>query len=746
MKKTVLSLTFLFVIKLAFAVEGMWLPLLLSMLNEKEMQSMGMKMTAEDIYSVNKGSLKDAIVSIGGCTAEMISPMGLMLTNHHCGLGQIQAHTTLENDYLGKGFWAKSLREELPARGMIATFISRIEDVTKQALNGVTEGMDPRQRQSTIDKNLNDIRANCKKESWEDVMIRPFFHGNQYFLFVTVTYRDVRLVGAPPVSIGKFGADTDNWVWPRHTGDFSIFRVYAGKDNLPAEYSADNVPFKPKHFLPISLDGIKDGDFTLVFGFPGRTNQYLPAVAVKQIVDVLDPTRIAIRDKTLAIWDGAMRSDAAIRIQYTSKQAGLANSWKKWQGEVLGLTRTKAVQKKQSFEKDFQKAVNANKTLSARYGNILSEFERLYAEIESFALAKEYYDEITQRNVELLRIAGQVNRLVKTYESEGAPGFEAAKKRTQGMLQDFYKNYNPGLDQKVFAELMEMLMKKVDTQFLPAQLIAMTTNADVDYQELAAQVFMKSMLTGPDKLNQAFQKTPDELMLAIKSDPACFIAQQLSETYNATIIGKYNELDAQINALQQTYMKALMETFPNRRFYPDANSTMRVSYGKVGGFQPRDAVSYTSQTYLDGIMEKYIPGDYEFDIPEKLRQLHAAKDYGVYGENGKMPVAFIASNHTTGGNSGSPAIDAHGNLIGLNFDRVWEGTMSDYNFDESLCRNIMVDIRYVLFIVDKLAGASNLIQEMKLVHPKKLPAKAAPRKAEGQHTPIDGKQLKTIKQ
>ncbi len=746
MKKLILSLTFLFAVRVAMAVEGMWIPLLLSMLNEKEMQSMGMKMTAEDIYSVNKGSLKDAIVHLGGCTAEMISAQGLLLTNHHCGLGQIQSHTTIENNYLGRGFWAKTLKDELPNRGMSATFISRIEDVTKQALMGVTDAMDKRLRQSAIDKNLNDIRTNFKKEAWEDVMIRPFFHGNQYFLFVTVTYRDVRLVGAPPVSIGKFGADTDNWVWPRHTGDFALFRIYAGKDNMPADYSPDNVPYKPKHFLPISLDGIKDGDFTMVFGFPGRTNQYLPAVAVKQIVDVLDPARIAVRDKTLAIWDGAMRADMETRIQYTSKQASLANSWKKWQGEVLGLTRTKAVQKKQNFEKDFMKVVNGNKDLIAKYGNILSEFEKLYTEIEPYAVAKEYYDEISLRNVEILRFAGQVNRLVKILENEGAPGFETAKKRTQDQLNGWYKNYNPGLDQKVFAALMEMLMKKVDAKFLSPEMVQMVTTSDIDYLEMANQVFQRSWLTGPDKLQAIFQKTPEEIVKAIQGDPACVIAQRMTDAYNAEVIGKYNELDEQINALQQTYMKALMETFPNRRFYPDANGTMRISYGKVHGFQPKDAITYNTQTYLDGVMQKYVPGDYEFDVPEKLRQLYEAKDYGRYGENGRMPVAFIASNHTTGGNSGSPAIDAYGNLIGLNFDRVWEGTMSDYNFDESFCRNIMVDIRYVLFIIDKFGDAGHLVNEMKLVYPKTKPAKAPSNKVEGQFVPKDGKPIKEAKQ
>ncbi len=718
-KKLILSLTFLIAVRFAaFAVEGMWLPLLLGLLNETEMKSMGMKMSAEDIYSVNKGSLKDAIVQFGGgCTGEIISPKGLLLTNHHCGFGQIQSHSTLEHNYLEDGFWAKTMDAELPNPGLTVTLISRIEDVTAAVLKGVTEAMDKRTRQSTVDKNLDEIKKSWKKEAYEDVMIRPFFHGNQYFLFVTVTYRDIRLVGTPPSSIGKFGADTDNWVWPRHTGDFSMFRIYAGKDNLPADYSKDNVPYQPKHFLPISLDGIREGDFTLVFGFPGRTNEYLPSYAIEQIVDVLDPAKIAVRDKTLAIWDAAMRSDAQVKIQYASKQASLANAWKKWQGEVLGLTRTKAVLKKQEFESKFEKAVAANPAFK-KYATILDDFENLYEDIRPYAETKDYYDEITSRNVELLRIASQTNRLVKAYENEGQAGFDSFNKRLQGFLDGFYKNYSPAIDQDVFAALMEMMLKKVDKAYLPEYFTKKAAEYG-SFEAMAKDIFEKSWLTNPKAAMTMLSKSPNDVMIAIQTDPACQLASAFDQTYNEKVVSKYNEYNEQIEALQQTYMKALMEVFPNEKFYPDANGTLRCSYGKVQSYQPRDAVSYTPVTYLDGVMEKYVPGDYEFDVPAKLQELYKARDYGNYGIAGRMPVCFIGSNHTTGGNSGSPAIDAYGNLIGLNFDRVWEGTMSDYNYDISLCRNIMVDIRYVLFIVDKFAGATNLIEEMKLVHPKR---------------------------
>ncbi len=717
MKKFFFSLTFLLLVKIAaFAVEGMWIPLLLSLLNEKEMQSMGMKMSAEDIYSVNKGSLKDAIVQFGGgCTAEIISPQGLLLTNHHCGYGQIQEHSSLEHNYLEEGFWAKSTKEELPNPGLTATLISRIEDVTAAALVGVTDGMDKRTRQSAIDKNLNDIKAAAQKEAWEEVMIRPFFNGNQYFMFVTVTYKDVRLVGAPPSSIGKFGADTDNWVWPRHTGDFSIFRIYADKDNRPAEYSKDNKPYQPKHFLPISLDGVVDGDFTLVFGFPGRTNEYLPSYGVQQLVDVLDPAKIAVRDRTLDIWNAAMRADAEVKIQYASKQSGLSNSWKKWEGEVLGLKRTNAVQKKKEYEAEFAKIVNLDPNFK-QYAGLLPEFEQLYKNIEPYALTKDYYDEITSRNVELLRIASQMNRLVKAYENEGEAGFEKMKTRLAAGLEDFYKDYRPEIDQKVFAVQMELMAKKVDKAFLPDYFLNLVKNGD--YEALAENIYTNSFLTDSDRAIATMGMATGDIMKAIQNDPAYLLAKAFDDTYNEKVVGKYNEINERIADLQQTYMKAQMEVFKNKTFYPDANSTMRCSYGRVQAYKPRDGVSYSTKTYLDGVMEKYVPGDYEFDVSAKLQELYKNQDYGQYGEGKRMPVCFIGSNHTTGGNSGSPAIDAHGNLVGLNFDRVWEGTMSDYNYDISLCRNIMVDIRYVLFIVDKYAGAGHLVKEMKLVHPK----------------------------
>ncbi len=719
MKKLILSLTFLFIVRFAFAVEGMWLPMLLGLLNEAEMQSLGMKMTAEDIYSVNKGSLKDAIVQFGGgCTAEIISGQGLLLTNHHCGFGQIQSHSTLEHNYLEDGFWAKTLKDELSNPGLTVTFISRIEDVTAAALAGVTEDMDKKTRQSTIDKNLDAIKKAAKMETYEESMIRPFFAGNQYFMFVTVTYKDIRLVGTPPSSVGKFGADTDNWVWPRHTGDFSMFRIYADKNNLPAEYSADNVPMKPKHFLPISLDGVSEGDFTLVFGFPGRTNEYLPSYAISQLADVLDPARVMVRDKTLAIWDGAMRADAQVKIQYASKQASLANAWKKWQGEILGLHKTGAVAKKEQYEADFKKIVLTNPKFT-KYQNLLPQFEQLYRDITPYAEAKAYYDEILGSNVEILRLAGRFANLMKAYDKNGMAGLSDEIRDLKPWLAGFYKNYRPEIDQKVFAAQMEVLVKHTNKDFESTTLTQMLANAGGSYEQFAANMFKDATILDSTAAFALLDKPHDEVLRGVISQQICQLVINLRDVYTQKISPKYNEYNDQIDNLQSTYMRAQMEVFTNKKFYPDANSTMRCSYGQVQGYHPQDAVTYSAQTYLDGVMEKYVPGDYEFDVPARLRELYEKKDYGQYGESGKLPVCFLGSNHTTGGNSGSPAIDANGNLIGLNFDRVWEGTMSDYNYDVSICRNIMVDARYVLFLVDKYAGATRLIQEMKLVHPKK---------------------------
>jgi hypothetical protein len=701
------------------AGEGMWLPQLLKMLNEKEMKSMGMKMSAEDIYSVNKGSLKDAIAHFGGgCTSEVISPNGLLLTNHHCGYGQIQAHSTVENNLIKNGFWAASYKDELPNPGLNVTFIDYIDDVTKAALKDVTDKMSATERQSKIDINLSNIRKGYKIEPFQNVMIKPFFDGNQYFAFVTTTYNDVRLVGTPPESIGKFGSDTDNWVWPRHTGDFSIFRIYADKNNKPADYSPDNVPYKPKHFLPISLDGIEEGDFTLVFGFPGKTNQYLTASAISQTLNVLNPAKISIRETALAITDKYMRKDEATKIKYASKYASIANYWKKWVGESLGLKKSNAVQKKLNYEKDFQKRLLAN----SPYRNLISDLDRLYKENTPYALANDYYSEVVLRNVDITAYMIGLKSLVSAFDNSGVNGYNNILSRVKAYTLNFYKNYDAHIDQEKMEALLEMYVSNLDPRFVPSflQKEHFGLRADESMNYVVADWFKKTKFTNVATAMTILEMDPEKAIQSIKADPLYDVIAGWSDFYVREISIPYNEYMREINLLQAQYTKAQMEVFTEKKFYPDANSTLRVTYGKVNGYEPRDAVYYEPVTYLDGVIEKYVPGDYEFDLQPRMIELYDAKDYGQYADkNGKLPVCFLGSNHTTGGNSGSPAIDANGNLIGLNFDRVWEGTMSDINYDERICRNIMVDARYILWVVDKYANAGHLIEEMKLVHPKK---------------------------
>jgi len=702
--------------------EGMWLPQLLAQLNEKQMKGMGMKISATDIYNINKGSLKDAIVSFGGfCTGEIISSKGLVLTNHHCGFDAIQNHSTLDHNYIRDGFWAKNLGGEIPNQGLFVTFIIRIDDVTKQVLNGVTGAMSEKERQSAVDKNIAELRKNVKKESYQDSYVRPFFDGNQYYLFVTETYKDVRLVGAPPSSIGNFGKDTDNWMWPRHTGDFSMFRIYAGKDNKPAEYSADNIPYTPKRSLAISLDGVNENDFTMVFGFPGRTSQYLHSSAVEQIMTVNDPAKIAIREKALAVIDGFMRKDEQIKIQYAAKYAGIQNAYKKWQGEVLGLTQTNAVGKKKAYEAEFQKKVSSNPRWSESYKNLPDNLGMMYTELKPFGYARDYYNEIISK-IELFAIAGQLNSLITAYEKDGENGYQQKLPAVKKALAGLYDEYSRQVDKRLFEVLMEMYVKNQDTRNVSPYLQKQLEQTGGDFTKLSPKIYDGFPYADPKKLEEItslLNRPAAEVTADLKNRPAMQLYNDLVKTYQSQVQEKLNVIQGTINRLQRTYMQAQMEVFKEKVFYPDANSTLRVTYGTAKGYNPRDAVGYDHYTYLDGVMEKYKPGDYEFDVPEKLQTLYKARDYGQYGNNGKMPVCFIARNHTTGGNSGSPALDAWGNLVGLNFDRVWEGTMSDINYDPSICRNIMVDIRYVLFIVDKYAGAGHLVQEMKLVHPKR---------------------------
>lgn len=704
----------LFVVQLQAQQGGMWVPSLLKGGNEAEMKKLGMKISAEDIYDANKPGIKDAVPQFnGGCTAEVISPKGLLLTNHHCGYEQIQTHSTLENDYLTHGFWAMTMEEELPNPGVVVTFVVRIEDVTTQVLNGVASLTTEKEKQARIQENISSLTKSLPKESWQENSIRTFFDGNQYLRFITETYKDIRLVGAPPSSIGKFGSDTDNWVWPRHTGDFSLFRIYADKNNRPAEYSKDNVPYAPKHFLPVSIAGINDNDFTMVVGYPGRTTEYLPAVAVEQIVNDLDPAKIGVRDAALKVQDSYMRKDAQIKIQYAAKYASVANYWKKWIGEVKGLKKSNAVGIKRQQEEDFKKKVQ-QAGRQAEYGNLLPDFEKAYAEIAPYALARDYFQEVFLRNTELTTAAYRLYQLEQIYQNRGEQSFNDRKNNLITGMAEFYKDFNATVDRDVFRQLIEIYTRKSPQQFVPQQL------RTADPAQLTEQVYGTSKLGTYEGFKSLLSGSDAKTVLAnINADSGYQLIKLIADEHMTKVQPKYEEINLRIIALQRTYMKAILEMNPGARIFPDANSTLRVTYGKVKGYQPADAVTYSPYTYLDGVMEKYVPGDYEFDVPQKLIDLYNTKDYGRYGANGKMPVCFIATNHTTGGNSGSPALDAKGNLIGLNFDRVWEGTMSDIHYDPEICRNIMVDIRYVLFIIEKYAGAKHLVDEMKIVTKKK---------------------------
>ena len=689
---------------------GMWIPSLLKGMNESEMKNLGMKITAEQIYSINKSSIKDGVPQFDNkCTAEVISPQGLILTNHHCGFDAIQNHSTLEHDYIQDGFWAYKMEDELANKGMVVTFVVRIDDVTVKVLEGtgsLTEG----EKQKKIKENIDALTKILAKESGQDNLIKAFYYGNQYLCFVTESYKDIRLVGTPPSSIGKFGDVTDNWMWPRHTGDFSLFRIYADKNNRPAEYSTENVPYKPKYYFPISIKGLKENDFTMVLGYPGTTQEYLPAVAIDQIVTVIDPTKIELRDLTLKVQDGFMRKDNAIKIQYAAKNATIANAWKKWMGEIKGIKKANAVAAKQKFEKQFQeKAISSGK--QAEYGSLLSDFEKSYTEINDYALAKAFYDETVLRNAEILSVGNKLYQLEQLYQTKGEQAFDDRRTTLINGWGEFYAEFNPKVEQKVFEQLIDIYSKKYPKQFLPSSL------QNIKSESLANEIFTESKLVSFDKVKELLSGDSKTILAKLNNDKGFQVSKAIIEAHLKNVAPKYEELNLKITATQRAYMKAILELFPKNRNFPDANSTLRVTYGKIKGYKPNDGVLYEPFTYLEGVMEKYIPGDYEFDVPQKLIDLYNRKDFGIYGVNGKMPLNFIATNHTTGGNSGSPALDAKGNLIGLNFDRVWEGTMSDIYYSPDICRNIMVDMRYILFIIDKFAGAENLIKELKIIRP-----------------------------
>lgn len=697
------------------ADEGMWIPMLLKKYNIEDMQAKGFKLTAEDVYAINQASLKDAVVGLGRegqpfhhfCTGNLVSEEGLLITNHHCAFGMIQAHSSLEHNYLKDGFWAKNKSEELANPGITASILVRMEDVTEQVKAVLKEEMNEEERKKALEEVCLRLEEEAVAGTDLSADIKPYFNGNQFFMSVYRIYKDVRLVGAPPSAIGKFGGDTDNWTWPRHTGDFSVLRIYAGANNEPAEYSVHNKPYQPAAFFKVSARGVKEGDFTMVFGYPGTTVEYLPSYAIAQLIEVENPHKIAIRTAILGIINAAMNSDEALRIKYAAKAAGVANSWKKWQGENKGLKRFRTIENKQQLEKEFENWAQGKK----QYAGLLEEYRKLYQQRKELKLAAVYQTEAGKKGAEIISFAQSLYTDALDYEK--AEDKEAYKASLKKKTEDFFKDYDAGVDQAILAEMLRLYNTNLPENWIPAKVVE--AKKAPDYSEYAEKLFRRSLCANPAKVYEFIEKLNQKSAGKIKKDPAYQLANSLAEFQKTRIRPELSDIERKLTRLNRLWLAGLMEMQTEKTFYADANSTLRVAYGTIGGYSPRDAVEYQYYTTLEGIMEKDNPDIYDYNIPQKLRDLYAAKDFGPYTQNGKVPVCFIASNHTTGGNSGSCVLNAEGYLTGLNFDRAWDGVMSDMQYDPEICRNIAVDIRYVLFIMDKLAGAKHLMEEMEIV-------------------------------
>ena len=702
-------LMMLFVIG-ARADEGMWLPYSINGQNLADMQRLGCKLTAEQIFSFNQPSLKDAIVQFGGgCTGELISPEGLLLTNHHCGLGQVQAHSSVEHDYLKDGFWAYSKDQELPNEGLSVLFLNYIEDVTAAVLKGVTDDMSVADREQKIAENSKRLKTEKKGKSDVRVEIVPFYHGNQYILFVYDVYKDVRLVACPPWGIGKFGADTDNWTWPRHKGDFCIFRVYTAPDGSPAEYSKNNVPMKSKHFLPISLKGVQPGDYTMILGYPGSTDRYSTSGSVKNLIELEDPAIVACRTTKLEQYRKHMDADPAVFIQYASKQAGVSNYWKYSIGQIKQLKRNKVYEKRLEQEKAFREWANADPQRKAKYAGIFDDFDKYWAHQSKYTKALLYHREAGWNGGEAVRFSMKF-RSVDYAFSEKVPQDKIAAftKKMKGDVEDFFKDYNKDLDRDATIALLNLFYKDVDHSQLPVNLRKVGDKSGGDFTAYVNKAFDKSIFVDENKMN-AWLANPKSLA----KDPIFMLMYDILQSY-WDLSEQAEKVDC--SRADRLYMEGLKEMQKDRNFYPDANFTMRLTYGSVQDYQPADGVTYNYYTTLDGVMAKYKPGDWEFDVPKDLIKLWENKDYGRYADkNGDLVVNFITTNDITGGNSGSPVIDAQGNLIGLAFDGNWEAMSGDIAFENEVQRTICMDTRYLLFIIDKMANAQNLMQELKII-------------------------------
>ena len=699
------------------ADEGMWLPILLKQMNEKKMQSAGLKISAEDIYSVNKSSLKDAVVLFGrGCTGEIISSEGLLLTNHHCGFSQIQDHSTLENDYLKDGFWAKTKENEKTNPGLSVSFLIRMEDVTEEVTKDLYKLSDENARENIVAQRSLEIVKKSIEGTHYEATVKPMYNGNEYYLFVMEVFKDVRLVGAPPSSIGKFGKDEDNWSWPRHSGDFSLFRIYAGKDNKPAEYSKDNVPYVPKYVMPICTSGVEENDFTMVYGFPGRTNEYLSSYAVEQLINISNPIKVDLREKRLEVMNRFMEADREIFLKYADKYSSISNYHKKWKGETKGLVKANAVDKKKSFERLFENRVNADQQY-LRYFGLIPEIKKQYDALEVIQPELDLFNEGIFV-IELLKFANAFSTLANTsvedLESEKP---KEAVKNLLAIAKSFFKDYYAPIDREIAAEIINTYYVKTNLSASPDFIPSFRKGFAPEDLKLAVDQLFEQSFLDEEKEVFSFLNNPTKAgLIRLKNDPAFLLVSFYNTFYRENILNKYNEINRNLIPLNRSFVKAQREVITEKQFYPDANSTLRIAYGRIEGYAPSDAVTYEWNTTGQGILEKNNTNHPDYEIEPRMKMLLENKDFGNYAEkSGVLPVCFAASNHTTGGNSGSPVLNSKGQLIGTNFDRNWEGTMSDIYYDINQVRNIVLDVRFTLWVIDKYAEAGHLIKEMQLV-------------------------------
>ncbi|MCX6270155.1 MAG: S46 family peptidase [Bacteroidetes bacterium] len=724
MKKLLLIFTLILLSLRGFSYtppdEGMWLPMLVERLNFVDIQKMGLHLTPDELYSVNHSSLKDGIVGLssdGGapqgffCTAEVVSKEGLLFTNHHCGYDAIQKQSNLQHDYLTDGFWAMNKNEELQNVGMTASFLIRMEDVTKKVLENVSDTMSDQSRSKKVKEMMDKITREAKKDNKYDAVVKSFYSGNEYYLFLYMTYKDVRLVAAPPSGIGKFGGDTDNWMWPRHTGDFSILRIYSAPDGSAAEYSKDNIPLKCNYALPISLKGVQKDDFAMIWGYPGSTERYLTSFGVNFTTDKLNPALIKLMGKKLDIWKVDMDANRDLNIKYSSKYFGISNSWKNFIGESRGLKRLKVYDKKKELETQFIAWANANPQRREKYGQALNLISNAYAEQEKTATALFYTILGLYRGAEIFDLAQEFMSLYSALQNtskEAKPAIDDNVKELRETVKTFYKDYSPSTDQKLMAALFKMCYQDVPLDVLPSIVGEIGNKYKGNFDKWAADVFDDSFFTSEEKINK-FLDNPK--LKKLEKDPVYKAFTNIFEKVNAL---SQNRQAAQKNRArgERLFIAGLREMNPDKKYYPDANSTMRFTYGKVLDYYGADAVHYDYITHLSGVMEKEDPTNPEFVVPARLKELYQKKDFGPYGSNGDMVVCFLTTNDITGGNSGSPVLNGNGELIGLAFDGNWEAMSGDIAFEPELQRTICVDIRYVLFVIDKYAGAKNIISEL----------------------------------